>query len=100
MIPTISVGSGYIFEDIQLIIFPCKAVNDQAKVTELKLPHLPMFIKDEIIDRLKQNLAIFDDILDTGIFTEKAIDFFMGTDYAVRNTYQAPDAFNGKSSLF
>jgi hypothetical protein len=37
-----------------------------------------------------------DDILDTSISTEKAIGFFMGTGYALFNTYQSPDTPNGK----
>jgi hypothetical protein len=84
-------SSGCIFEDIQLQVLPCKAIDDQAKIVKLKLSHLPMFTLDEVITGLKQSLAMFSDILDAGIFTEKATGLFMGTGYAVLNIYQAPD---------
>jgi hypothetical protein len=88
--------SGCIFEDIQLRILPCKAVDDQTKIIKLKLTRLPMFTRDEVINGLKQSLAMFGDILDAGIFTEKATGFFMGSGYAVINTHQDLDTPNEK----
>lgn len=84
-------ANGLFFVDSQLKVLPCKATDDKAKVIFVELFHLPMFTNDEILAGLQQSLALFGEILDLGIYTEKATDFFMGTGYAVLNVYQAPE---------
>lgn len=79
---------GVIFEDSKIKVLPCRSIDDTATVIHLKLSHLPMFTSDEVLEGLKQSLAIFGELLDVGIYTENASGFFMGTGYAVLNTFQ------------
>jgi hypothetical protein len=45
-----------------------------------------MFDTDEVLEGLQKSLAMFGEIVDLGIYTEKASGYFMGTGYAVLNT--------------
>ncbi|KAI9335053.1 hypothetical protein BD770DRAFT_16616 [Pilaira anomala] len=75
--------NGLTFPDAHLQVLPCKAINDQAKIINLKLSHLPMFTPNEVLEGLKTSLAVFGNVLDIGIATEKATGLFMGSGYAV-----------------
>jgi hypothetical protein len=84
-------NTGIVFRDFKLQVFPCSAIEDTAKIIKLKLSHVPLFTKDEVLDGLKQSLEIFDKVLDVGITTEAETGFFMGAGYAVLNVYQPAD---------
>lgn len=72
------INKGIVFDDIKLTVLPCLAVDDSATIIHLKLSHLPMFTKDIVLEGLKNSLRIFGNVLDIGIFTEKASGLFYG----------------------
>ncbi|KAG0742480.1 hypothetical protein G6F57_010769 [Rhizopus arrhizus] len=82
--------TGINFSETKLQVLPCKAITDQSQAITLKLTHLPMFTSEEVLSGLNTSLAIFGNILDIGIITEKTMGFFMGSVYAVLGVYQ-PD---------
>jgi hypothetical protein len=83
--------NGVVFENSNLRILPCKAIDDTAKAIQLKLSHLPMFTPEEVLEGLKTSLGVFGEIVDLGIYTDSASGFFMGSGYAVINTFQDKD---------
>lgn len=80
---------GIIFKELKLQVLPCKAIDDSAKILKLKLTHIPLQTKNEVVAGLQTSLAIFGKILDVGINTEPSTGFFMGTGYAVLDRYQS-----------
>ncbi|KAG0929864.1 hypothetical protein G6F30_011855 [Rhizopus arrhizus] len=79
------VNNGLVFPKVNLRIYPRAALEDSAKIVNLKLTHLPLLPKEEVLAGLQQSLAVFGDIMDVGISTEASTGFFMGTGYAVLN---------------
>ncbi|KAI9334632.1 hypothetical protein BD770DRAFT_451506 [Pilaira anomala] len=75
--------NGLNFPDAHLQVLPCKAISERAQIINLKLSHLPMFTPEEVLNGLKTSLAVFGNVLDIGISTEKAAGLFMGSGYAV-----------------
>ncbi|KAG1135539.1 hypothetical protein G6F37_012744 [Rhizopus arrhizus] len=81
-------NSGLIFPDANLKVYPCPSLNDSAKVVNIKLSHLPLLPKKEVLEGLQRSLQVFGEIMDLGITTEPATGFFMGAGYAVLNIQQ------------
>lgn len=81
-------NSGLIFPSANLKVYPCSSLNDSAKVVNIKLSHLPLLPKKEVLDGLQRSLQVFGEIMDLSITTEPAIGFFMGAGYAVLNIQQ------------
>ena len=81
-------NSGLIFPEANLKVYPCHSLNDSAKVVNIKLNHLPLLPKKEVLEGLQKSLQVFGEIMDLGITTEPATGFFMGAGYAVLNIQQ------------
>lgn len=84
-------NQGLIFKEANLRIYPRASLDDNAKTVNLKLNHLPLLPKKDILSGLQRSLAVFGEIMDVGITTEAATGFFMGSGYAVLNVQQAAD---------
>ncbi|KAI8048033.1 uncharacterized protein B0P05DRAFT_451237, partial [Gilbertella persicaria] len=74
--------NGVEFKDSKLRIIPCKAIDDNWNITNVKLSHLPMLPRSEVLEGLKVSLSPFGQVIDVGIITEPNIGFFMGSSYA------------------
>lgn len=83
--------NGITFPDAKIQVLPCRAINALSEIIKLKLTHLPMFVPNEVLAGLTKSLEMFGNIIDIGIATENTTGFFMGSGYAVIDTYQAND---------
>jgi hypothetical protein len=54
--------------------YPRSSLDDTAKIVTLKLHHLPLLLKKEILSGLQRSLAVFDEIMKVGITTESFTD--------------------------
>jgi hypothetical protein len=86
--------NGLYFKESNLVVYPCTALPDSAKILKIKLLNLPMLPKDEVLAGLKQSLTLFGNIIDVGIAAEPNTGLFMGTGYAVLNVEQAANKEN------
>jgi hypothetical protein len=75
--------NGLEFKELNLLVYPCKALSDTAKIINVKLTHLPLLPRDAVLAGLTKSLKVFGNILDLGIITEPNTGFFMGSGYAV-----------------
>jgi hypothetical protein len=86
--------NGLYFKESNLVVYPCTALPDSAKILKIKLSNLPMLPKDEVLAGLRQSLTLFGNIIDVGIAAEPNTGLFMGTGYEVLNVEQAANKEN------
>jgi hypothetical protein len=80
--------NGIVFQDAKLRILPSRAIDENAKIINLKLSNLPMLPRQSVTAGLEQSLKIFGKVLDLGINTERNTGLFMGSGYAVLDVHQ------------
>ncbi|KAG1046895.1 hypothetical protein G6F43_010639 [Rhizopus delemar] len=63
-------NQGLTFKEANLRIHPRASLDDNAKIVNLKLNHLPLLPKKDVLSGLQRSLAVFGEIMDIGITTE------------------------------
>ncbi|KAG1153225.1 hypothetical protein G6F37_010550 [Rhizopus arrhizus] len=68
------INQGFIFNEASLRAYPRSSLDDTAKIVHLKLNHLPLLPKKEILSGLQRSLAVFGEIMKVRITTESFTD--------------------------
>ncbi|KAG1175709.1 hypothetical protein G6F36_011054 [Rhizopus arrhizus] len=58
-------NQGLTFKEANLRIYPRASLDDNAKIVNLKLNHLPLLPKKDVLSGLQRSLAVFGEIMDT-----------------------------------
>ncbi|KAI8063731.1 uncharacterized protein B0P05DRAFT_444901, partial [Gilbertella persicaria] len=75
--------NGIVYEEANIRLLPCKALEGEGKVIQLNLSDIPFLPKDDILSGLTQTLQHYGTVLDVGLKYDATWRVFMGAGYAL-----------------